>query len=183
MYLEALASVEHADFLQDIGITHRRLTMTFDTFPVRDVAYYRTVRQYAEEWNGQQSILLVGDTGTGKTGLLFATMRVLDERHHVRDMRYFSTCDLVQGQLYDISLQDIAVLVLDDLDVCHLSRYQRERFLLLIQRRLARHLPILAASNVGCDGLSKYIGEDAAQLLFEACTVIDCDGPNLRARK
>jgi DNA replication protein DnaC len=156
------------------------------------------VRAFAEGWNGEQGLLLTGGVGTGKTTLLVALVRSLQERliKQKRAVRLVTVPDFLRelragfepqrqalgegtAQMLD-HYRTCGVLVLDDLGAEKLSDWAAEQLYLLVDQRYRQRLPIWASSNWSGEELAGRLDRRVLDRLRETCTLIDVIGPNWR---
>jgi DNA replication protein DnaC len=169
---------------------------TLDTLPPSPPL--ARVSAFAEEWNGEQGILLSGGVGTGKTTLLTALVRTLQERliKQKRAVRLVTVPDFLRelragfepqrqalGESYSRMMDQYrmcGVLVFDDLGAEKLTEWVGEQVYMLVDHRYRQRLPIFASSNFGKEELAQRLDRRVLDRLRETCTMIEVVGPNLR---
>jgi DNA replication protein DnaC len=172
------------------------VTPTLETLPPSPTL--TRVRAFAEEWNGEQGILLSGGVGTGKTTLLVALVRSLQERIIQRNrlVRLVTVPDFLRelragfepqrqalGESYDRMLENYracGVLVFDDLGAEKMTEWAAEQFYMLVDHRYRQRLPIFASSNFSKEELAQRLDRRVLDRLRESCTMIEVVGPNWR---
>lgn len=171
---------------------------TFETYP--GCAASKPALDAVQAWSvgGDNSLLLYGTFGTGKTGLAVAAMRHRIEADGV-DALFLTTPQLLdrirstygprrmddespdESQVLD-AVRSAGLLVLDDLGAERPSDWVQEKLFVIINHRHDNMLPTIFTSNLNPEGLAKHLGERIAWRIVEMATVIRVDGPNLRAR-
>jgi DNA replication protein DnaC len=169
---------------------------TLDTLPPSPAL--SRVLAFAEEWNGEQGLLLSGGVGTGKTTLLFALIRSLQERlikqkqavrlvtvpDFLRELRAgFEPQRQALGESYSRMMDQYrtcGVLVFDDLGAEKMTEWVAEQFYMLIDHRYRQRLPIFASSNFSKEELAQRLDRRVLDRLRETCTMIEVVGPNWR---
>jgi DNA replication protein DnaC len=169
---------------------------TLDTLPPSPAQ--ARVRAFAEEWDGEQGLLLSGGVGTGKTTLLVALIRSLQERliKQKRAVRLVTVPDFLRelragfepqrqalGESYSRMLDQYrtcGVLVFDDLGAERMTEWVSEQFYMLVNHRYRQRLPIFASSNWSREELAQRLDRRVLDRLRETCTMIEVVGPNWR---
>lgn len=182
------------ELLRDIP--PRCLQFTLDTYPDPTAAAYRAVRHMLDVWNEQRGLLLVGDCGVGKTGLMVGVFREIARRWaedgSTHGMRFITGPDLMDflRNGYDNGshedrlneLRNVRLLAIDDLGVAKPSDWVMEQLFALINHRYDHELPTFATTNYGLAELGDRIGVRALERLLETSAVITVQGRNLRSR-
>jgi DNA replication protein DnaC len=159
------------------------------------------IRAFVREFPAAErpGLLLVGDTGTGKTHLAVAALKALIERGHeglffdyqnLLD-RIRSSFDRAAGasdkEAYRSAL-DAEVLLLDDLGSHRVTEWVEDTVTSIITYRCNHRKPLIATTNLDPDvvvdyvtpggtdvpkkGLAEVIGKRACSRLFEMCRVV-----------
>jgi DNA replication protein DnaC len=169
---------------------------TLDTLPPS--LTLARVRAFADVWNGEQGMLLTGGVGTGKTTLLVALVRSLQERliKQKRAVRLVTMPDFLRelragfdptrqalgegtAQMLD-HYRTCGLLVLDDLGAEKLSDWTTEQVYLLMDHRYRQRLPIFASSNWSAEELAQWLDRRVLDRLRETCAMLEVRGPNWR---
>jgi DNA replication protein DnaC len=146
-----------------------------------------TTRRYVHEWvysvatdpENTSSLLLLGPTGTGKTHIAYAALRLLCETPRRTDWKAISAAALL-GDLRPAPGRDTeavlasytsaSLLLLDDLGAAKSSEWVEEVLYRLIDARYNACLPSIFATNVSTpDELTGRLGERTASRLVEMC--------------
>jgi DNA replication protein DnaC len=156
------------------------------------------MRAFAEDWNGEQGLLLSDGVDTGKTTLLVALIRSLQERliKQKRAVRLVTVPDFLRelragfepqrqalGESYSRMMDQYrtcGVLVFDDLGAERLSEWVAEQVYMLVDHRYRQRLPIFASSNFSKEELAQRLDRRVLDRLRETCTMIEVVGPNWR---
>lgn len=150
-----------------------------------------TYRDWEKKRN--DSLLLFGPFGTGKTGLAVGALRELVERHgagmfltvpNLLDRIRSSYGEKGDGdrELLDKVLET-PVLMLDDIGAERVTEWVAEKLFTIINTRHDNLLPTIFTSNLDPKQLAGHVGERTAWRIIEMCEVIRLDGPNLRDRR
>ncbi len=156
------------------------------------------MRAFAEDWNGEQGLLLSDGVDTGKTTLLVALIRSLQERliKQKRAVRLVTVPDFMRelragfepqrqalGESYSRMMDQYwtcGVLVFDDLGAERLAEWVAEQVYMLVDHRYRQRLPIFASSNFSKEELAQRLDRRVLDRLRETCTMIEVVGPNWR---
>ena len=187
---EAEREARYRERVDRSGLPARFRGLTFDTFPgQRELA--QEMSAFVRGWDRRQNLLLLGAYGTGKTGLLAASVDDLARRGHAAT---FTTTPLLFDRLragYEDGsfarlaglCQTTALLILDDLGAERPTEWVRERLYAIVNHRYEHQLPTWASSNLPPDDLAAVIGERVWWRLQEGARLIVATGPNLRGRQ
>jgi DNA replication protein DnaC len=178
---------------------------TFDGFPGRKELADQ-VRSFVESWDRRQNLLLIGKYGTGKTGLLAASVNALiprlmgitheDEWSIVYDTRrqvlFWSTPNLFDDLRAGYSdgsfaatmrdCQRVPLLILDDLGAEKPTEWVLERLYAIVNHRYEHDLPTWASTNLTPGQLTDAIGERVWSRLQEDAYSLVAAGRNLRQK-
>lgn len=172
---------------------------TLASYPTKTSAGYRALCAFVREWDGRQSLLLNGEYGVGKTGLIVAALREVVAQcagspTFVNRGTFFTTSvdlmdDLRRG--YEDKTftplmeraKSVAVLAIDDLGAEKHTDWVIERLFAIINARYDACLPTFVTTNFGLEELADRIGARSFERLVETSRVITVDGPNLRLRR
>ena len=144
-------------------------------------------------WDGQRSLVLAGEAGTGKTHLACALLRRELERDRAGRFVYFpdyleevrtryADDAREQAQAYTDRIASEPLLVLDDLGAERATDWTLEQVRSLIDRRYRRLLPTIVTTNYATPvALGERIGAAAADRLAEWGWLV-LGGPSLRRR-
>ncbi|HLY31340.1 MAG TPA: ATP-binding protein [Ktedonobacterales bacterium] len=183
--------------LDAANLPPRCASFTLATYPAKNIAAYRALCEFLRDWDGCQSLLLNGQYGVGKTGLIVAALRAVAEQCAdglTTTGVFFTTgVDLLDAlrRGYDdgtfTPLMDraksVAVLAIDDLGAERMTEWVIERLFAIINARYDACLPTFVTTNFGLEDLAERIGARSFERLVETSRVITVDGPNLRLRK
>jgi len=136
-----------------------------------------------------RSLLLAGPTGTGKTHMAYAALRLSAEACRPPFWRAGSTAALL-GDLRPSANRDSealmakycnsTVLFLDDLGAGKSSEWTEEMLYRVIDHRYSNLLPCIFATNHAPSELAAALGERTASRLAEMCQVLVIDGDDRR---
>lgn len=166
----------------------------FLTFPAHDIPAYRDVRAFADTWDGQQSLLLVGDYGRGKTGLLVSLVKhliaqaVMDGRTlHAHFTTGVDMLDAVREGYSDgtsgqqmRALKTVGLLIVDDLGAEQPKPWVLERLFSVFNDRYNACLPTFVSTNYELPQLAARIGERVTERILQTFVGVEVVGPNLR---
>jgi DNA replication protein DnaC len=158
-----------------------------DTFPV-DIAAHAAVCAFVEAFDGHRWLLLHGQYGTGKTGLVVSAMRELAPRMIERNQtaRFVAITDLYDSfrAAYDgAPMPDYRspdLLVIDDLGAARQTEWATEQLFGIINGRLSDRKATWVTTNLAPEALAGVITPRIYWRLHEQCHMIDVAGPNLR---
>lgn len=136
-----------------------------------------------------KSLLLAGPTGTGKTHIAFAALRLSAESCRPAFWRAGSTAALL-GDLRPSANRDSealmakycnsALLFLDDLGAGKTSEWTEEMLYRVIDHRYNNLLPCIFATNHAPNELATALGDRTASRLAEMCQILVIDGDDRR---
>lgn len=194
------------------GIPPNYVRATLDNFQIpQDNPIARTglgtvlmqVRSFVREFPNpdRPGLLLCGDTGTGKTHLAVAALKVIIDKGH--EGIFFDYQNLLDGirSSYDKasgssdketyrSVMDAEVLLLDDLGSHRVTEWVEDTVTSIVTYRCNHRKPLIATTNLSPDdtgsvayttpggsdvhkkSLREAIGERARSRLFEMCRVV-----------
>lgn len=174
---------KHRRELRAANVPEAFLAATFETYRATDEAT-RDAKARAERYAKQvarghrEAMVLVGDTGVGKTHLAIATLQVaLRTRPGVV---FWYVPDLVQEIRRDaVAFEEdrdstferaanASLLVLDDLGAERPTDFARERIEHLINRRWSQRLPVVITQNVPIDSLESLYGHPVMRRIMSA---------------
>jgi len=186
------------------GVPPRFQGLTLETFPTSNGK--ETALKAAEEWcttgsvtcsrGMKRGILLWGETGVGKTGLVapLANDR-LEMGMSVLFHEYYELMAEIQSryngdggwQQLVRTAQEVDLLVLDDLgrQMSHRrgdteTRDKMEKLYRIISYRHGKDLPTLITTNLDPQGLAEFFGPAIRGRIVEMCAVVKVGGRNLR---
>jgi len=141
-----------------------------------------------------QNIVLIGDTGVGKTGIAMGLLRkALENGYRGRfikaqdlfDDMYTSLADRSSRKLID-RLMRLDILVIDEMGYLNLKPEQTNIFFRLMEERYNRMATIITTNLVYEDWYgflgNKHMVAALLDRLRHHCTTIEIDGPSLRTR-
>jgi len=207
------AGEARAEALQDnSGIPPNYVRASLDNFQIpKDNPIARTglgtvlmqVRSFVREFPATErpGLLLVGDTGTGKTHLAVAALKaIIDKGHEGIFFDFQNLLDRIRAS-YDKSsgasdretyraAMDAEVLLLDDLGSHRVTEWVEDTVTSIVTYRCNHRKPLIATTNLSPDEtgstayttpggsdvhrktLAEAIGERARSRLFEMCRVV-----------
>ena len=140
--------------------------------------------------SNKNSLLLLGDVGTGKTHLAAAIANVLIQRgiptlfgtfidhlQKIKDEFNHTTLDT-----YLSKMKTIPMLVIDDLGKERKSDWTQQILFSVINYRYEHLLPVIITSNFNDTDLLNYVGNATTSRLNEMCTAIHTVGEDYRKR-
>jgi DNA replication protein DnaC len=209
-YCERGQAVMDAMFEQNIdeivrtsGLPSRYQQHTFESYPGDKTPSVAAFEDFARDWTPDQSAVIYGKYGVGKTGLVaagirraaeeFATTERLKPHQERRAIRFVTatgfTDDLRRGyndgtfaESMDLA-QRCGLLVIDDLGSEKSSEWVRERLFAVVDYRYGNRKGTWVTTNVPPKQLPKQIGERLFWRLIEDGELFEIDGQNLRAVK
>jgi len=163
---------------------------TFDTFPVDGAKRlaYDAARAHAQQVS-RQNLLLIGATGTGKTGLAVCILKARLEQG-VPSL-FVSVPDLLDKiratfsghgdytQLVE-TVKTIDLLVLDDLGAHYTTRWATEKLFQILGYRHDWLLPTVITCDRSLSGLEGAIGPRTLVRIVEHGQVVEVAGRDLR---
>lgn len=179
--------------IADCNLGRRFESRTFENFDnARFPMAYEKVRTYAECFteNCGESLLLMGNPGTGKTHLAAAATNYIVQEHGV-PVRFGSFLELLEcmkksfGSADDLGkeLIEVPLLVIDDLGKERQSEWSGSVLYRVINGRYERYAPVIITTNESLDTLRDNIGEATFSRLIEMCDGISMNGEDYRMRK
>lgn len=166
------------------NIPRRYATATTD-----DTRIHQWVLDVVTNPDTARSLLLAGPTGTGKTHIAYAALRLSAESCRSPFWRAGSTAALL-GDLRPSANRDSealmakycnsTVLFLDDLGAGKASDWTEEMLYRVIDHRYNNLLPTVFATNFAPNELSDALGDRTASRLAEMCQVLAIDGDDRR---
>ena len=129
---------------------------------------WATAMQWVAEHMGptppDRGLLLLGATGTGKTGIATAIAVLAGEPNRcgywpVRDLLTQAKADITDGGRTLHLARNKPLLILDDLGVERRTPYNADLIGGLIEHRHAQGLPLIVTSNLTHDALRAHLGE------------------------
>lgn len=193
---------EIEDLYRSAGITGPLREQTFDHFdltvyppPDRDhmARVVQLCRRFAEkvaEGTQEESLLLTGDVGRGKTFLASAIANVAVAAH--RSVVYFTFSefmDLIRlskvesDEEYRDGVQrllDADLIVLDDLGAEKVTEFVAQELFTIINHRLNRQLPMVVSTNLTAAEIEEAYGSRIASRLLYASEFVPLRGEDVR---
>jgi len=137
-----------------------------------------------------QSLLLAGITGTGKTHLAYAALRLAGEAGH-KSMTWVATStaalygDLRPSAKRDseavfAKVMDAPLLLLDDLGAAKTTEWTEEITYRLIDHRYNHCLPSIFTTNARSGELTQILGDRIGSRLTEMCQKVVIEGTDRR---
>ena len=155
------------------------------------------VRTWLLSHSPGDSLLIMGDVGTGKTHLAYRILRhLLDRRLRDGDMirpefdvNAISEDKLLKGRRSSGSIDDMrfthqflqpALLMIDDLGVAKRTEFVETEMYDLVNHRYENMLTTIYTTNILPDDLQEHLGDRVADRLRGMCTMIVLVGDSLR---
>jgi len=197
-----LIQEEIEDLYHAAGLTGPLRSHTFEQFdlsvyPSEDREYMAQVLDYCRRFaqavtagRAQDSLLLQGDTGLGKTFLASAIANVAVAAH--RTVVYFTFSefmDLVRMHKLEDGvdsregiqrLLDADLIVLDDLGAEKVTDFVGQELFNLINQRLNRQLPMVVSTNLQPDEIEDSYGQRIASRLLFGFEALQLRGRDVR---
>ncbi|MBS6510383.1 MAG: ATP-binding protein [Clostridiales bacterium] len=154
-------------------------------------AMKRYVNHFPELLREGKGLLLHGSVGTGKTYAACEVANALINKGYPVLVTNFSRItNTVQGmfegrQEYIDSLNDFALLVLDDLGAERESSYMQEMVYTIIDSRYRAGLPMIVTTNISIEQIKKTDNMERMRIydrILERCFPIDVSGSSKRRR-
>ncbi len=143
-----------------------------------------------------ESIVFIGDTGVGKTGLGSGLLlKAIDNGYRGRFIKAQDLFEEMWASLADRStrsflnrLMTIDVLLIDELGYLNIRPEQANIFFRLMEERYVRHKATIVTTNLDYSEWHEFLGNkrmvDAlVDRLLHRCHTIRIEGPSLRDRK
>lgn len=153
---------------------------------------YQSVRRFAEEFpsNKGESLLLVGNPGTGKTHLAAAATNYIVKEHGI-PVKFGNFLELLEnmkksfGSAEDVGkeLIEVPLLVIDDLGKERQSEWSLSVLYRVINGRYEKYAPVIITTNETLSSLRNNVGEATFSRLIEMCEGITMNGQDYRKRK
>jgi len=197
-----LIQEEIADLYESAGLTGPLREQTFDRFDLtlhppdaqRNMAKcLQYCRQYADAvaaGTQQESLLLMGDVGRGKTFLASAIANVaVQAKHTVVYFTFSEFLDLVRMYKFDEDtnyrdgmqrLLDADLIILDDLGAEKITPFAGQELFNVINHRMNRRLPIVVSTNLTVGELEETYGVRIASRLLNGFEVWPLVGNDVR---
>lgn len=152
----------------------------------------RYIQHFAEFYADQQGLLLYGPNGTGKSFLAAAVCNDLIEGGHDVHFTTFSRIDRetrtgtpADRKIYLDSLNEYALLVLDDLGAERGSEYMQELVFTVIDSRYASGKPMLITTNLTMQELKAPHTAQQSRIydrILQVCYPVQMTGDSLRRK-
>ncbi len=187
------------NFIKGSYISKRFEKKDFKKFQVSEEnkAAYETINKYTQNFdivlNNGESLLLIGDIGTGKTHLAIASLLNLVYRptfykYKLLQKKYISLPIFLnelkatdnEELLKDVS--EAAFLVIDDLGIENLNEWSREKVFTLVNKRYQEKLPTLFISDLGASELVHKLDKRIMSRLHEMARGIVIGGEDMRKK-
>lgn len=177
-----------------LKLPERCQAFILESSPLVGTAVHQAVLDFLATWDEHRGLLLVGDIGTGKTGLLVGLLKRLVPLAVERQWQArFVTAptlfvELQQGFTdgsYAQTLRDFStayLLGLDDIGAERESAWITTQFFQILNERYDARLPLLATTNCEAEELEERLGKRGLDRLKETCTVVEVRGKSLRSR-
>lgn len=197
-----LIQEEIEDLYRSAGITGPLREQTFERFdltvyPSQDRDYMAKVLEYCKrfarrvaEGTQEESLLLSGDVGRGKTFLASAIANVAVAAH--RSVVYFTFAEFldllrsakVEGdEDYREGVQrllDADLIILDDLGAEKVTEFVAQELFTIINHRMNRRLPMVVSTNLTAAEIEETYGSRIASRLLYASEFMPLRGQDVR---
>ena len=192
-HLEAIQTAKRRCFsgdftrLADASLAAASLEHPKETGIVR-----RYIQHFAEFYADQQGLLLYGRNGTGKSFLAAAACNELIEGGHDVHFTTFSRIDQqtaaetrAEKKIYLDSLNEYALLVLDDLGAERSSDYMQELVFAVIDSRYASGKPMIITTNLSIQDLKSPQTAQQSRIydrVLQICYPVQMSGDSIRRK-
>lgn len=183
--------------IRSSGLPKEYLDKTFDNFDdSENKPAIKTIKNFLEkeEWKEGKGLVIVGDTGVGKTHLASAIVHELAKRDvfvlftYVPDLldeiryTYDEDADNTADELLDL-IYSAPVLILDDLGSEKPTEWAIEKITQILNYRWNNKLSTIATTNLTKDELKNRIGDRAYSRLMGRAEIIPLIGFDRRINK
>lgn len=179
--------------IEECNLGRRFKSRIFENFDnTRFPMAYEKVKLYAERFteNCGESLLLMGNPGTGKTHLAAAATNYIVQEHGI-PVRFGSFMELLErmkATFYSAEdvgkeLVEVPLLVIDDLGKERQSEWSNAVLYRVINGRYERYAPVIITTNENLDTLRNNVGEATFSRLIEMCEGVSMNGEDYRMRK
>lgn len=186
--LNAARRAARESWLTEAGIGARQRSWTFGSYPYPGTQV-DAMQSFAAAFDGSQWLVVHGDYGTGKTGLVIAALAAVAPRLLERGQRALlvSEPDLYASLRPGVNQVDIdryrrpTLLVIDDLGISNQSAFTDESLFMVVDKRSRDGAATWFTTNQEPERLAERIEQRVIWRIGELATWKRLDGPNLRA--
>ena len=180
---------QYEGFIEALKLPKRFRNITLESHPNQSAV------SMVSDWHPNDihcGLFLMGNYGTGKTGLAVGLLKKLIEAQPQAGL-FVTAPDLLDQirQTYNhesVALMDplerakrVPILLVDDLGVEKPSPWVQEKFYTLINHRHGEEMTTIFTSNLSLEQVAEQLGERTSWRLVEMCRVVLVKGQNLRA--
>lgn len=185
-------------------------TYRLESYPSKGDAAYRQVRAFLKTWNWRRNLILRGNVGSGKTGLMVSLLHALrpEAEEQGRSMIYLTAIEFYDklkramtdskapgGASFEVALdryRHCALLALDDIGKENRTHWTSERLFDVLNDRHRHGRPTWLTSNliveqritgsgvIAVDRLEEWLDSALWSRLQQRGDVIEFTGPDLR---
>lgn len=199
---QCLRREELEDLYRFAGLTGPLREQTFERFdltvyPPEDRRYMESVARFCKEFaagvvrgSQEESLLLVGNVGLGKTYLASAVGNaVLEAGKTVVYLTFSEFLDLIRLHKFDDQeaymaglqrLYDADLIILDDLGAEKVTEFAAQELFSLINARMNRRRPMVVSSNLEPESFEETYGARIASRLLNGFEVCPLRGEDVR---
>lgn len=191
--LQALADARRKCFSGDYSRLQRaRLSMVEIERPKEAAIFKKYVRLFKDMYTNQQGLLIYGPNGTGKSFSVAALCNELIDTGHEVKFTTFARIDQELGsgtradrKTYIDSLNEYALLVLDDLGAERGSEYMQELIFSVIDSRYSSGKPMIITTNLSMHDLKNPQTAQQSRIydrILQVCYPIEMTGASIRRK-
>lgn len=191
--LQDIADAKRKCFSGDYSrLSSATLAMVEMERPKEAALLRRYIRLFRDMYANQQGLLLYGPNGTGKSFMAAAVCNELIETGHDVKFATFSRIEQEIGagsradrKTYIDSLNEYALLVLDDLGAERRSEYMQELVFTIIDSRYSSGKPMIITTNLSLDDMKNPQTAQQSRIydrVLQVCYRVAVTGDSLRRK-